>query len=72
MNLIELIIWSFSATLSIGFGIGGYQMLGVLGAVGGVIIGLLCGLITGTSVAKIFFRNPRQNIKKGAKKRSDL
>lgn len=55
MNLVELIIWCFAATLSIGFAVGGYHLFDILGAMGGMFIGLLIGLVAGTGVSKLLY-----------------
>jgi hypothetical protein len=63
MNLIELIIWSFTAILSIGMAVGGYNWFGPLGAIGGVVSGVLSGLTVGVSVAKLFYRSSQRRKK---------
>lgn len=70
MNLIELIIWSFTAILSIGMAVGGYNWFGPLGAIAGVVCGILIGLTVGVSVAKLFYRSSQQRKKEEKKVRA--
>lgn len=61
MNLVELIIWVFSGFLAIGLAVLGYNWFGLLGAVGGLVVGICFGLCVGVGIAKLFYRpRPRK------------
>jgi hypothetical protein len=61
MNLVELIIWVFSVFLAIGLAVLGYNWFGLLGAVGGLVVGIFVGLCVGVGTAKLCYRpRPRK------------